>query len=127
MRDVTRAPNYHARSFMISVYSFFHMLQTPFIKEKDFHHFHSPYGDLYEKIKNKKTFRPNGIDKVDLGLLHTVMSGLGNVPVPPKKRCSYNYTQLVNCRISGRLVLFFMMKVKVNVQIFTSENAYIDW
>ena len=69
----------------------------------------------------------NGIDKIDLHCLHFAMRNVGNVPLPPVEREIYDYKKITNNGGDGRLVMFFIMKVKLNVKIFKTDEEYTSY
>ena len=66
----------------------------------------------------------NGIDKVDLYCLRFAVKYVGKVPVPPVKREIYDYERICSMEGDGRKILFFIMKVKLNVKICKTDEDY---
>ena len=88
------------------------------------------FSDKYAKTVKKQKLDPdnaNGIDKVDLYCLSRTMKDIGNVPIPPVNREIYDYQVFTNMEKDMRKILFFFMKVKLNVKIFENDTLFRDY
>ena len=119
-----RNDKHHARAFMLGTNGFFQFFQNAFSQKLEKNKLINEYTQVHKEMN---VTNPRDIDRIDLPALCQTMINLKRLPVPPRTPMSYNYSIINSSQHNGTKILFFLLKVKMNVKIFVSDEEYNNY